>query len=206
MGWALSLWNWASNGQFVQYCKTFWILVKYVNSSRHQIACFKVTAKSYNVATRAAEPRRVKTARNPRRNKTSNTVLVTVARSNGGRSPSVALKHGTSWRLLYYQITFFSFLLRNSKLKLSLTVNHLCFRCCSLNSFQFPTALHKCSLLYGMLVLKLPVSVRRPRPGAVLSIHDTRPALPLHIRWLDPCSGPDGNEPLSYSRPRYTSG
>jgi hypothetical protein len=31
---------------------------------RQQITCFKVTAKSYNVATRTAEPRREKTARN----------------------------------------------------------------------------------------------------------------------------------------------
>jgi hypothetical protein len=31
-------------------------------STRHQIAYFKVTAKSYNVATRTAEPRRLKTA------------------------------------------------------------------------------------------------------------------------------------------------
>jgi CRISPR/Cas system-associated protein endoribonuclease Cas2 len=30
--------------------------------SRHQITFFKVTAKSYNAATRTAEPRRVKTA------------------------------------------------------------------------------------------------------------------------------------------------
>jgi hypothetical protein len=31
-------------------------------SIHHQIACFKVTAKSSNVSTRTADPRRVKTA------------------------------------------------------------------------------------------------------------------------------------------------
>jgi hypothetical protein len=39
-------------------------LVLLYYSTRHQIACFKVTVKSYNVATRTAEPRRVKTAQN----------------------------------------------------------------------------------------------------------------------------------------------
>jgi hypothetical protein len=43
-------------------------------SNRHQIACFKVTAKSYNVATRTAESRRVKTSQ---RSKASNAALVT---------------------------------------------------------------------------------------------------------------------------------
>jgi hypothetical protein len=38
--------------------------IQIVFYSRHQITCFKVTAKSYNVATRTAEPRRVKTAQN----------------------------------------------------------------------------------------------------------------------------------------------
>jgi hypothetical protein len=33
-------------------------------SSHHQIACFKVTEKSFNVATRTAEPRRVMTVQN----------------------------------------------------------------------------------------------------------------------------------------------
>jgi hypothetical protein len=42
-------------------------------SSLHQIACFKVTAKSYNVAARTAEPKLVKTAQNSQR---SNAVLV----------------------------------------------------------------------------------------------------------------------------------
>jgi hypothetical protein len=32
--------------------------------SRHQIACFKVSAKSYTVATQTAKPGRVKTAQN----------------------------------------------------------------------------------------------------------------------------------------------
>jgi hypothetical protein len=50
-----------------------WILLHY----RHQIACFKITAKSYNVATRTAEPRRVKAAENSHRSKDSNAVLVT---------------------------------------------------------------------------------------------------------------------------------
>jgi hypothetical protein len=45
--------------------------------SRHQLACFKVTVKSYNVATRTAEPRRVKTVQNSQRSKASNVVLVT---------------------------------------------------------------------------------------------------------------------------------
>jgi hypothetical protein len=43
--------------------------------SRHQIARFKVTEKLYNVATRTAEPRRVKTAQNSQRSKASNVVL-----------------------------------------------------------------------------------------------------------------------------------
>jgi hypothetical protein len=46
-------------------------------SSRHQIERFKVTAKSYNVATRTAKPRRVKTARSSHRSKASNAVLLT---------------------------------------------------------------------------------------------------------------------------------
>jgi hypothetical protein len=47
-------------------------------SSRHQIACFKVTTKSYNVATRTAEPRRMKAAQNSHR---SNAVLLTWSRA-----------------------------------------------------------------------------------------------------------------------------
>jgi hypothetical protein len=46
-------------------------------SSRHQIACFKVTAKSYNVAARTTEHRRMKTAQNSQRSKASNAVLLT---------------------------------------------------------------------------------------------------------------------------------
>jgi ribosomal protein L23 len=46
-------------------------------SSRHQIACFKVKSKSCNVATRTAEPRRVKTAQNSQRSKASSAVVVT---------------------------------------------------------------------------------------------------------------------------------
>jgi hypothetical protein len=49
-------------------------------SDSHQIACFKVTTKSYNVATRIAEPRRVKKAQNSQRSKASNAVLVTEQR------------------------------------------------------------------------------------------------------------------------------
>jgi hypothetical protein len=45
--------------------------------SRHQIACLKIAAKSYNIARRIAEPRRVKTAQNSQHSKASNAVLVT---------------------------------------------------------------------------------------------------------------------------------
>jgi hypothetical protein len=38
---------------------------------------FKVTTKSYNVATRTAEPRRVKTVHNSHSSKASNSVLLT---------------------------------------------------------------------------------------------------------------------------------
>jgi hypothetical protein len=41
-------------------------------SSRHQTVCFKVTAKSHNVATRTAELRPVKTVQNSQRSKASN--------------------------------------------------------------------------------------------------------------------------------------
>jgi hypothetical protein len=44
---------------------------------RHQIACFKVTAKLYSVVTRTAELRRVKTAQNSQRSKASDAVLLT---------------------------------------------------------------------------------------------------------------------------------
>jgi hypothetical protein len=55
-------------------------------SSLHQIACFKVTEKSYNVARRTAEPRRVRQL-NSWRSKASNAVLRTFSRSsNGGES------------------------------------------------------------------------------------------------------------------------
>jgi hypothetical protein len=55
--------------------------------SCHQIACFKVTSKSYNVATRTAEPRLVKTAQNLQRSKTRNVVLLTYSRAvRGGES------------------------------------------------------------------------------------------------------------------------
>jgi hypothetical protein len=46
-------------------------------SSCHEIACFKVTEKSYNVATWTAERRRVKNAQNSQRRKASNAVLMT---------------------------------------------------------------------------------------------------------------------------------
>jgi hypothetical protein len=46
-------------------------------TSRQQTACFKVTAKAYNVATRTAEPKRVKKAQNSQRNKASNVVFLT---------------------------------------------------------------------------------------------------------------------------------
>jgi hypothetical protein len=49
----------------------------YCCSGRHQIACFNVTEKSYNLATRRAEPKRVKTAQNSHSSKASNAVLLT---------------------------------------------------------------------------------------------------------------------------------
>jgi hypothetical protein len=52
--------------------------------NRHQTACFKVVAKSYNVATRTAEPRRAKTAQNSQRNEASDAVLVTSSRAVRG--------------------------------------------------------------------------------------------------------------------------
>jgi hypothetical protein len=73
-----------------------------VYSIRHQTACVKVTAESYNVSRRTVEPSRVKTAQNSQRSKASNAVLVTWCRAvRGGWSPSVALKHEVWWRLLY---------------------------------------------------------------------------------------------------------
>jgi hypothetical protein len=48
----------------------------FIKSSRHQTACFKVTAKSYNVATRT-EPRPVKIVEYSQRRKASNAVLAT---------------------------------------------------------------------------------------------------------------------------------
>jgi hypothetical protein len=51
-------------------------------SSRRQIASFKVTAKSYNVAT--AEPRQVMTVQNSQRSKASNAVLLTLSRAARG--------------------------------------------------------------------------------------------------------------------------
>jgi hypothetical protein len=53
-------------------------------SSHHQIACFKVTAKSHNFATQTAEPRRVKTTHNSQGHKASNAVLLTKAARKGG--------------------------------------------------------------------------------------------------------------------------
>jgi hypothetical protein len=53
-------------------------------SSRHQTACFKVTAKWYNVATQTAESRRVKTAQNSQRSKASNALRVTYSRAVWG--------------------------------------------------------------------------------------------------------------------------
>jgi hypothetical protein len=53
-------------------------------TSRHQMACFKVTTESYNVATRTAEPRRVKVAQNSQRSKASNAVLMIWSCAEGG--------------------------------------------------------------------------------------------------------------------------
>jgi hypothetical protein len=52
-------------------------LIRQFYSSRHQIVCFKVTAKLCNVAARRAEPKRVKVAHNTQRSKASNAVLLT---------------------------------------------------------------------------------------------------------------------------------
>jgi hypothetical protein len=49
-------------------------------SSRYQIACFKVAAKLYIVATRTAERRRVRTAQNSQRSNARNAVPVTWSR------------------------------------------------------------------------------------------------------------------------------
>jgi hypothetical protein len=46
-------------------------------SAVNKFACFKVTEKLYNAATRSAGPRRVKTAQDSQRSKVSNDVLLT---------------------------------------------------------------------------------------------------------------------------------
>jgi hypothetical protein len=51
---------------------------------KHGVERFKVTAKSCNVATRTEGPRQVKTAQNSQRSKTSNFVLATKSRAEGG--------------------------------------------------------------------------------------------------------------------------
>jgi hypothetical protein len=56
------------------------------DSSRHQSGRLKVTAKSYVVATRTAETRRVKTPQNSQLINTSNAVLETY--SSTGRTTS----------------------------------------------------------------------------------------------------------------------
>jgi hypothetical protein len=56
---------------------------------RHQIACFRVTAKSYNVSTRTVEPRRVKTTLNSQRSKARNAVLLTWSRAERGGGEKV---------------------------------------------------------------------------------------------------------------------
>jgi hypothetical protein len=76
--------------------------------SRHyQTARFKVTHKSCNVATRTAEPRRVKTAQNLQHSKTSSSVLLPYSRAVRcvcacvrACNPTVALKHAIWWWLL----------------------------------------------------------------------------------------------------------
>jgi hypothetical protein len=88
------------------YCESF----KLSNTERNftyrrhlQIACFKVTAKSYNLATWTAEPRRVKTVQNSQRSKASNPPWTDDVRprGKGGRwSPHMALKHAIWWLLL----------------------------------------------------------------------------------------------------------
>jgi hypothetical protein len=61
---------------FVSFCLIRRLLVSYIRSGRHQTACFKAPAKSYNVATRTADPRRAKTDLNSQRSKARNTVLM----------------------------------------------------------------------------------------------------------------------------------
>jgi hypothetical protein len=56
-------------------------LVSLDYSSRRLIACFKVTAESYNVAIQTAEPKRVKTDQNSQRSKSSNAALATLSRA-----------------------------------------------------------------------------------------------------------------------------
>jgi hypothetical protein len=71
----------------IQHCITSKIgtaLLNNIYSTRYRIACFKVTTKSYNVETRAAEPGRVKTAQNLKRSKGSNAVLLTWSRAVRG--------------------------------------------------------------------------------------------------------------------------
>jgi hypothetical protein len=65
-------------------CKSLGTSVPRSKSRRHQIACFKVTAKSHNVSTRTAELRWVKTAQNSQRSKASNAVLLTWSRAVRG--------------------------------------------------------------------------------------------------------------------------
>jgi hypothetical protein len=72
---------WVSNHTIYTLLETVRYRTKY--RSRHQTTYFKVTAKSYNVATRTAEPRRVKTAQKSHRIKASNAVLVTIRAVRG---------------------------------------------------------------------------------------------------------------------------
>jgi hypothetical protein len=62
---------------YIFHVVSFLLCLRNFHTSRHQIACFRVTAKSYNVATRTMERRRVKTAQNSQQSKASNAVLFT---------------------------------------------------------------------------------------------------------------------------------
>jgi hypothetical protein len=74
-------------------------------SSHHHIECFKDTGKSYEVATRKAETKRVKTAPNSQRSKASNAVIVTYNRAVRGQgwSASVVMKHANNLHSLAYK-------------------------------------------------------------------------------------------------------
>jgi hypothetical protein len=69
--------------------------------NRQQIACFKVTAKSYNATTWTAGHRRVKTVQNSQSSEASNALPLAWSRAlRGDEVLQLALKHIIWWRLL----------------------------------------------------------------------------------------------------------